>query len=282
MAGGFPVGLQLAPSVDFTAAGTNYGTTLTTSTSTNTMGAYSQLVASTTQNTSWAQISLRNTSTSRSFLVDIAVGSAGNEIILINNLLFTVNATPQARMISILIPLTIPAGSRIAARAQASAVPTTCTLSMTLFPDAMGSNQNAGGSLQTYNANNATSLATNTIDPGATTNTKGAYTQLSAGSTNFRGFFLAVGPGSLTTNTTTLPLWALDIAFGGAGSEIVVVPDLILISTSTSASVTQILPSILGYFPIPIPSGVRVAARAQCSVNTATGRVLGVTFYGVV
>lgn len=281
MAGGFPVGLQMAPAVDFTAAGTTYGTTLTASASANTMGSYAQLVAATTQTTSWAQISLRTTGATRSFLVDIAVGGAGSEMIVVNNLLFSVGGTAQARMISVLVPLTIPAGSRIAARCQSTTASATCFISMILFADAMGSNQHSGSYLQTYNANSATSFTINAVDPGATANTKGAYAQLSASSTAFRGFFLAVGPSSNTTSTTGTPLWALDIAFGSAGSEIVVVPDLQLMGATTSAAVVPSLPSTLGYFPIPIPAGIRVAARAQCSSNTATGRVLGVTFYGV-
>ena len=58
----------------------------------------------------------------------------------------------------------------------------------------------------------------------------------------------------------------VDIGIGGAGSEIVLIPNLI----AGNASPYNILASGLWYyFPVAIPAGTRIAARAQGTVTTA-------------
>jgi hypothetical protein len=59
--------------------------------------------------------------------------------------------------------------------------------------------------------------------------------------------------------------YAIDIGIGAAGSEIVIIPDLI----GSNAGVTNNTGGLHYYFPIFIPSGTRVAARAQGSVTTS-------------
>lgn len=60
--------------------------------------------------------------------------------------------------------------------------------------------------------------------------------------------------------------YAVDIAIGAAGSEIVIIPDLI---GSNAATYTSPGGGIFYYFPIFIPAGTRVSARAQGSVVTS-------------
>jgi len=40
-------------------------------------------------------------------------------------------------------------------------------------------------------------------------------------------------------------------------------------------------PPVLGPFPVAIPSGSRIAARAQCNISDATDRLFDVAVYGV-
>lgn len=63
--------------------------------------------------------------------------------------------------------------------------------------------------------------------------------------------------------------YAIDVGIGGAGSEQVIIPDLI----GSNAGVTNNTCGIWYYFPIFIPAGTRVAVRAQGSVTT-TCRVI--------
>lgn len=281
MAGGFPVGLQWAPVNDYVAASTTYGIAVASSVSANTKGSFVQLVAATSQDATWLEVFIRCATASSTLLVDIAVGGAGAEIVIIPNIMLFVTGTAPARALNIAVPCSIPAGSRISARCQAGAS-RTCQVGVRLFNDAMGSYQLPGVLIDAYNVNTATSLVTNSVDPGGSANTKGAYAELTSSTTSsYQGFFLAVGPGNSTTSSTTTPLWGLDIAIGAAGSEIVILPDQLLEAATTSSQASPIQPPALGYYPIPIPAGSRIAARAQCSATTANGRLLGVAFYGV-
>lgn len=63
--------------------------------------------------------------------------------------------------------------------------------------------------------------------------------------------------------------YAIDIGIGAAGSETVIIPDLI----GSNAGITNSTGGIWYYFPIFIPAGTRLAARAQGSVTT-TCRVI--------
>lgn len=77
----------------------------------HTKGSYVQLVAATEFTTSWLMLMFRWLDTNRNFAIDIAVGAAASEQIIIPNFYsFVGNA------FNLLIPFTIPAGSRIAAR----------------------------------------------------------------------------------------------------------------------------------------------------------------------
>ena len=57
----------------------------------------------------------------------------------------------------------------------------------------------------------------------------------------------------------------IDIGIGAAGSEQVVLPDLI----GSNAALLSSLGGLWYYFPIHLPAGTRVAVRAQSSVTTA-------------
>lgn len=100
------------------------GTSVDCGGSANTKGAYSQLVASTTYPISFLSFSLGNGSntgrTSAGFLIDVAVGGAGSEQIVIPNIYAWADG-PRNQMLphtTPLYPVAIPAGSRIAVRAQ--------------------------------------------------------------------------------------------------------------------------------------------------------------------
>lgn len=281
MAGGFPVGLQWAAGIDFVAASTTYGATLTASASANTKGSYTQLISSTAQSASWIEVTIKGATANSSVLIDIAVGAAGSEIVVIPNIVYITAATVQTRHFNVAVPCSVPAGSRIAARCQAITGSHTAIVAVRLFADVQGAHAPGATGYDAYNIATTGSVVTDSTDPGGSANTKGAYTQLTAStSRDYQGFFLSVGPNNLSTSSITLPKWALDIAVGAAGSEIVIMADQNLYSATTSSAVAPVLPGALGYYPIFIPKGSRVAARAQCSVTTATGRLLGIGFYG--
>lgn len=114
---------------------------------------------------------------------------------------------------------------------------------------------------------NADGTAT-TVTASATTNTKGAWAQLSA-AVGFSVFGVVISLGSRSVNTDML----VDIGTGGAGSEQVVISN-ILLTGNTSGSGAKAF-----YFPLRIPNGTRVAARMQSATASATCDA-GIGFYG--
>ena len=102
-----------------------------------------------------------------------------------------------------------------------------------------------------------------TVTASATTNTKGSYAELEASTPNdCDGFIVAVDhpPGPADH--------LLDIAIGAAGSEIVIVPDMLV--SGADAGVEY------AYIPVPIKAGTRVAARSQ---STDASDAIRVTVY---
>lgn len=99
----------------------------------------------------------------------------------------------------------------------------------------------------------------------ASANTKNTtYTQLIA-STTYASYGIMVQLAGLQTTASTNQRCLVDIGLGGAGSEVVIIPNL------TCGNVADyVAASARGafyYFPIYIPAGVRVAATCQASTG---------------
>lgn len=99
-----------------------------------------------------------------------------------------------------------------------------------------------------------------TVTPGAS-NTKGVYAQVTAALA-----YEAHGVWIWATSATHLGAannsWLLDIATGAAAAETVVIPNVLAGAKETG---TLVAFPLLGYFPIRIPKGSRVAARLQAN-----------------
>jgi hypothetical protein len=127
-----------------------------------------------------------------------------------------------------------------------------------------------------YGTNTADSGAVS-VDPGATINTKGSWTQIVASTTNpIRMLMVGIGNGANATRTAYD--WLLDIGIGGSGSEVVILADQHL-EAHTSDDLMS--PTFIGPFPCNIPAGTRIAARSQCSGNDAADRLCDVQIYGI-
>ena len=98
-----------------------------------------------------------------------------------------------------------------------------------------------------------------TFNANSTTHTKGSWTEIEA-STVAEGNCLVIGPDGVAVdgaNTSML----LDIGFGAAASEVVVIPD-IEVGAVTTAGGTSLI------FPIRVPKGTRIAARTQAAITS--------------
>jgi hypothetical protein len=217
-------------------------------------------------------VQVTNITSTLSGLLDIAVGAAASEQIIIPDLLI---ATRSLQPVTFMVPVHVAAGSRIAARCQnGGALGQTLGVSIELFT-AGWLRLPSPGRVTAYGVNTADSGATN-IDAGAVANTKGSYAQLSAAVNRTRAVILAIG--DQDDQIRNAAEWLVDLAVGAAASEQVVLPNLRLACNSTS---DMILPLVLGPFPVEIPEGSRLSARAQCSTATAGDRVFDLAVYGI-
>jgi len=275
MAGGWPLGLDVCHGNDNgTVTSSSSGTVITAASSANTKGSYTQLVASTAYDACWMIIQMTfGTYTGLSALqaIDIATGASGSEVVLISNIM-QYSGDSILFCNNIVVPCCIPAGTRIAARMQATTASNTAAVNIVLFDGAY--TQMEGCSLiDTYGFVSANTTGT-VITTSGTANTKGSYVQLTASTTyDLLGFFFIIDNDAKTSGGTSNYL--IDVATGASGSEVVIFPNF-----KVRALDQGFQPSYSGFCPVAIPAGTRIAARAA-GASGGTSVPIGITFYGV-
>ena len=276
--GDWPVGGSMAWVANAQAAGTNYSVQVG-HTVADTKGSWVELVASTPHAVGMIELNVNATNFYGEFLIDVAIGASGSEVILVADLLFCLNFQHYwASHGPFPIPIAVPAGTRIAARLQCNRLylgSNWLRMSTNLYP----LNSMSTTSLQlckTYGAVSSGATRGTAIDPGATVNTKGAWVELSSAVPYTIGMlFFSVG--GAFDNAKTNAYWAVDIGIGAAGSEVAVVQDFnISLWTTTS----QYQPIVSPLFKVAIPAGVRLAARCKCTANIAIDRLLDIVVNG--
>jgi hypothetical protein len=256
-----------------TSAASALGVQLTTVGSTNTKGAWTQLVASTSVDLAglwFSTLAFGSASTPR--LVDIGIGAAASEQVLVANLTSQQGgAGASTEGDSVFIPIAVPAGSRLSARYQATNTAGTQYVNLT--------GQIGGPSysnVDTYGATTADSGGI-VIDPGGTANTKGAWVELTS-STARRHRALIVGVSSRGNVDLSSNEWLVDIATGAASSETVRIANVHLRSDVQGDSMG---PQLIGPIDVDIAASSRLAVRASSRINDATDRLFDVVLYGV-
>lgn len=210
------------------------------------------------------------------YLLDIGVGAAGSEVVLVGNIYgCCIAASEYGQVHSIVFPVRVPAGARISSRVQSSGASKWSDHVIHIIQGSTFSPSVLGRKVVTYGAATGDSGGMS-VDPGATVNVKGAYSELNASCSHLKGFLLAFGTQIITTRND-FEAWSVDIAVGSAGSEVVIVPDIRLWAR---AFVYDILPRWSVFFPVPVSASSRIAVRASCSHNTY--RTIDVILYGIV
>ena len=254
-------------------ATTSTGTTVTAGGSANVKGALVALSASTPIRAGAIVVVLAPPVNSADHLVDIGVGAAGFETIIVPNILFSGRNHDYNGYY--FFPIGIPLGSRIAARCQSTGANLTLTAAVILLSGGFSA-PSAGGSVTTYGAVTADSGGTQ-VDPGGTANTKQAWSELTA-ATGARTRQILVGFGNVNNNVRTSQQWLIDLATGPAAQEHIIIPDLMLAASSVG---DLVVPPVLGPFSVGIPAGSRLAARAQSDGTDGTDRLFDIAVYGV-
>jgi hypothetical protein len=275
MPGGFNLAWGGAPLANAGADTTaSAGTAVTSNASANTKGSYSQLIASTANDACGLLVTSGPSSTTGRWSVDIAIGGAGSEVIVAADLMFNFSGSGLAQSaMTCFVPLNIPAGTRIAARAQCqNASSPTLKVSAQLINSGFDGLGGLSAS-DTYGFVAASTKGT-TVDPGAVANTKGSWTQLvSSCNRDIKalGICFDGGGGGGGSNQSLV-----DIGVGAAASEQILIPNIQQVSSNT----VNYSPYGMIIFPCSIPAATRIAARAQSSSVVISQRNSTVTVYG--
>lgn len=237
----------------------------------NTKSTYTELVASTSRPATGLVVNICGPSNNSIwFLVDIAIGAAGSEKVIAANLALPV---ARAALATYFLPLSIPAGSRISFRIQATLV---ATIDVQVVLIHGGLQQQVYQQLIAYGIDTTTSAGT-LIDGGAAANTKGAYVQLVASTSRpHSGLFVMASQGYIAAFASDLN-HLIDIAIGAAASEKVILADYAIRGYQYG---TEITASAL-WLPIKVPAGSRIAARMQSNSIDAEDRTTKVSAYGI-
>lgn len=239
------------------------GTVLTASATANTKGAY-VVLGTTTVDYERVSITLQNPSVEQStvsFQIDISVGSTGNEAVIIDSLEYTPSYSTMTGNLSpirtIELPIAIPKGTQINARVQC--VAPSATIQVLHYGFTSGIGGSPGFSRLVCLTGNSSSRGV-TLSTSASTNTKAAWTQLTASSpVNAAALLVIHGTGGAsTTGRNSL----IDLGIGASGSEAVVIANM---SSNGPGSGAAADGNYL-FVPIGAPSGTRFAARMQSSV----------------
>jgi hypothetical protein len=235
--------------------------TTVTSGAANTKGAWMQLLAATAQDS--GAMLLGYVYGSIGFGIDIGVGAAGAETVLVPNIY--ASSPGVAIPHTILIPIFVRKGTRIAVRCQDATGGGTITLGVIMLKTPVSGQMfplrawpSIGPTIgESAGYLTASSVGT-TLTASASANVKGAYTELIA-ATAKRSVCMIVHLGIVPTVAI---YYLVDIAIGAAASEVVIVPDLhVWHSNSQTTPIT---------IPIMIPPGTRISARCQASTGSKT------------
>ena len=231
------------------------GTQVSAAGSNNVKGSYVQLIASTAHPAGGMLIVLGGANSGgRGFLVDIAVGAAASEQVIIPNLYHY--AQQDSTFTYTYVPISVPKGSRLSARVQSTSASSNVRVNLILVAGESSLPQAAVD----YGSNTGSTTGTS-VTSGSGSNNKGSWAQLTASTTapHRWGIFCVRASGNSQ--------YLFDIGIGGSGSEQVLVPNLNCRDSSTG-------PPVIYSMPMRIPKGTRVACRAASATGSLGASVV--------
>jgi len=241
------------------------------SSSANTKGAWFQLTASTAADTTFLYLlssGWASGASQRGVLLDGGTGAAGSETTIAGNIAIGSWILQNERWSSAFqLPVAIPAGTRIAVRAQQN-ITGGATGRVSMGCVNMGVFSDYGTAIDVLGTSTSTSLATQL---SATPNT---YVELTA-STSHAYQAIAVLPNVYTATAETINDGRVRVAYGAPGSEVVVA------TTSFQSDTNERLAPLVGNLvmhPCNIPAGSRLAVTGS---GYADGSNYGVCVIGV-
>jgi hypothetical protein len=244
------------------------------------LNSYVTIATSTTRayDAIFVQANVNNSAGNNDNMINVAIGPSGSEQV-VAQLKTSTQIAGFTDNYQYYLPISIPQGTRLSAlynsNTGSNVVITIAGKSGALLADHGCAYSEVIGIAQPDASPSGT-----VIDPGATANTLGAWTELVASSAHNYSYLSFIAGGNNGNAALSEVLWLFDIGVGASGSEIVVIPQICLVSTDNATP----SPLVSGPYPVAIPAGTRIAARAQCNNIdvTATSRKLDVGLIGFV
>jgi len=267
----------LITNMEATSAALRAGTSITADGTPHTKAAtYTTLIASTAVAAYGMWVLLgdsNNTGQERAVLVDIAKGAAVSEINLINNInggeatLWAAAATATCGKLFYFPGLTIPLGTRISARSQASTGSQTTNVGIWL--DTRIQFQVGNSAYVTYGADTATSRGTS-VPSGA--NALGAWTNI--GTTSASHNLWVIGLDALGDTSLASEQFFIEVGYGPNAGSITTMVSGLICSTDATERIASAIPPFFGFV---LTSGNLVWVRMASN----GGETRGVILYGV-
>ena len=243
------------------------GFNVTASATIHTKGAWTQLVASTASTSALAILTFGNVgavATDTSTLVDIGIGGAGSETVIIPDIACGGHSVGPCTW----VPIRIPAGSRVAARCQSLVSSKSITVRMYLFSHA--DSARCPTSVTAIGSSTGTSAGT------AMSGASGTWTQITAATAaDFQALTLVASSSSTAGNSGN---WRMTLGIGAAGSEVELCTMVVnqtgnpLVQATSGDNFTS---TPAGLF---VPTGTRLAVKHNITSNPGrlSAMVLGV------
>lgn len=261
---------------------TSGGLLLSGGSSADTWGAWTELNPSIPADAAWLEISLdASSSLSTNVAYAIGIGAAGSEVTIVPNLIYSQAGLGVS---TIVLPVAIPAGTRLAAQFMSDAANDSGKISVTTYNSTFGNPTN--GQIESFGYAGTGAIHGTIVDPGPNANTSGSWvTVVPSVPTDWSGFIIGfdVAGYSPTSAESFVGPMLVDIGIGPAGAEQVIVPSVNAYrwcSNDGTTAVSEVKPSFSPYIPMHIAAGTRIAVRAQSSITDASSRVIGVSLYG--
>lgn len=240
----------------------------------NTKGSWTELLASSSIDFSAVMLTSRLSTADADapFLMDLAIGSAGNEEVFAENLYMS--GSINRILYGWDLPVYIPSGSRVSGRVQCTVAARTVTMGCVGVGSTFASNP-PSSSVKSFGANTTTTFGV-TLDPGGTADVKGAWAEVEATTSDtIRGIFVSVGNNKNTATANSGNL--IDIGVGSSGNEEIIIPDI-----QTYMNADEGIFSNNFLFQVNVPSGARLSARTQSGITDATDRKVDIVIHGVI
>lgn len=227
---------------------------VTSSSTTHTKGAWTELIASTSAASDLLMLTIFNSSsgTATESLLDIGIGAAGAETAIISNIVAgEMNNASAGFRNDVVFPIAIGAGVRVAARMQSVA----SSRSASIYTTTMTTGATSPTSLDTIGATTATSRGTNL----PTSNT---YVELTASTSQEYKAIVMLPAGA--TNNTPAGTSTYTLGYGSAGSEVTI--GTLAVATNSLEFTTIASQEIPFVRYLTIPAGTRLAVKQSTGV----------------